>query len=267
VRQRMKLATLAEPVKTAYREGKIDTATAEAFAAVPEERQLEVWTEVRGNPHHAEHVRNVIANTWIDAKDALFDLSQLPDSAVSQDLFGDRVLVERQTFMEAPAQALDLQRQSLVEEGWAEVVVGRREDVQDRLYVMDTPPREYDDKTSRKLATIVTRRQKLEKSAAKFGEGDEARLQRVQKRYEALEDQEREIIERAPVHFSEETKAVATSFLILDPDGRVHREYRIPRRRHDGSPNRNAGAGNSTRLPVRRLSRSHPLNQTSSQGT
>src|SRR2546423_10486871 len=48
VRQRMKLATLAEPVKAAHREGSIDTATAEAFAAVPEDRQLEGWKELNG---------------------------------------------------------------------------------------------------------------------------------------------------------------------------------------------------------------------------
>lgn len=50
VKQRIKLATLAGAVKAAYREGKIDTATAEAFAAVPQERQLEVWEEVGGPP-------------------------------------------------------------------------------------------------------------------------------------------------------------------------------------------------------------------------
>ena len=37
----MKLGTLAEPVKTASREGAIDAATAEAFASVPAKRQLE----------------------------------------------------------------------------------------------------------------------------------------------------------------------------------------------------------------------------------
>src|SRR5258705_7066896 len=72
VRQRMKLATLAEPVKAAHREGNIDTATAEAFAAVPTDRQLEVWKELHGKPRPAEHVRNVIANAWIDAKHGLF---------------------------------------------------------------------------------------------------------------------------------------------------------------------------------------------------
>src|SRR5436190_9951843 len=106
VRQRMKLATLAEPVKAAHREGSIDTATAEAFAAVPQEKQLEVWRELNGNPRHAEHVRNVIANAWIDAKHAMFDLSTLTESAMSRDLFGDRVLIERQAFMEAQAQML-----------------------------------------------------------------------------------------------------------------------------------------------------------------
>src|SRR5205085_3934899 len=72
VRQRMKLATLAEPVKSAHREGAIDTATAEAFAAVPEDRQVEVWQELHGNPRHAEHVRNLIAHAWIDSQHALF---------------------------------------------------------------------------------------------------------------------------------------------------------------------------------------------------
>jgi ParB family chromosome partitioning protein len=230
VRQRMKLATLAEPVKAAHREGTIDTATAEAFAAVPQERQLEVWKEVGANPRHAEHVRNVIANAWIDASHALFDLSTLPESAISRDLFGDRLLVERQAFMDAQAQALQLQRLALREDGWAETVVGRREDVQDRLFAMDTPEREFDRETSQKLEKIVKRRQKLEATAEKVGD-DDSQLNRLQERFDALEAEEQEIVSQAPEHYSEETKAIATSFLILDPDGRVHREYRVPRRR------------------------------------
>jgi ParB family chromosome partitioning protein len=253
VRQRMKLATLAEPVKAAHREGKIDTATAQAFAAVPRDRQLEVWKELGGNPRHAEHVRNVIAHAWIDSKHALFDLSTLPESAVSRDLFGDRVLVERQAFLEAQAKVLDIQRQSMTEEGWKEVVVGRREDVQDRLYAMDTPEREFDEQTSRKLAKIAARREKLEATAQKIDEDDEARLYRVQQRYEALEAEEREIVEQAPEHFSEATKATATAFLILDPDGRVHREYRVARRKRQHpsqSGNGNVAAGGTVEKPV-----------------
>jgi ParB family chromosome partitioning protein len=255
VRQRMKLATLAEAVKAAHREGKIDTATAEAFAAVPQDRQLEVWKELNANPRHAEHVRNVIANAWIDSKHALFDLSTLPDSAVSRDLFGDRVLVERQAFLDAQAKVLEVQRQAMSEEGWKEVVVGRREDVQDRLYAMDGAEREFDEQTSRKLAKIAARREKLEAAAQKIDDDDQPKLDRLQHRYESLEAEEHEIIKQAPEHFSEETKAVATSFLILDPDGRVHREYRLPHKRHPhpaggGSHSRADGAGDKPKPPT-----------------
>jgi ParB family chromosome partitioning protein len=251
VRQRMKLSTLAQPVKDAYRQGQIDNAMAEAFAAVPKDRQLDVWKEVNGNPRHAEHVRNVIAHAWIDSEHALFELSSLSDAVVSRDLFNERVLVERQAFMEAQANALESQRQALIEEGWNEVIVGRREDVQDRLYSMDTPEGEYDEQTNRKLARIAARREKLEVTAQKIGHDDEPRLSRLQQRYEALETEEREVIEKATEHYSEETKAMATSFLILDPDGRVHREYRIPRRKRGqpSGPNGNALAHEPAERP------------------
>jgi len=235
VRQRMKLASLAKPIKDAHRQGAIDTATAEAFAAVPEERQLEVWEELHGNPRHAEHVRNVIAHAWIDAENAEFDLAVLPETAVSRDLFGDRVLIERKTFMDAQADALERQRQALTEDGWKQVVVGRREDVQDRLYAMATPEREYNEPTSRKLAKVEARQEKLRDAAEKVDDDDGAKLERLQQRYEALESEAQAIVEQAPAFFSEETKALATAFLILDADGQVHREYRVPRRPHGRS--------------------------------
>jgi ParB family chromosome partitioning protein len=81
VRQRMKLATLAEPVRAAYRQDQINTASAEAFASVPADRQLQVWKEVNGRPQHAQHVRNVIAHAWIEADRALFDVSALPEGS------------------------------------------------------------------------------------------------------------------------------------------------------------------------------------------
>jgi ParB family chromosome partitioning protein len=244
VRQRMKLATLAEPVKSAYRENAIDTGTAEAFAAVPEDRQLDIWKEMDGHPRHAEHVRNVIAHGWIDAGHALFDLSILSESAVSRDLFNERVLVERNAFMEAQAQVLEAQRHALAEEGWSEVVVGRREDVQDRLYSMDSPEHEFDKETERKLAKVATRRDKLEATAEKVTDAPE-KYHRFQSHMEALEAEEQAVIEAATPRFSEETKAVATAFLILDPDGRVHHEYRIPHRWHQASNNGNGENGSS----------------------
>jgi len=250
VRQRMKLATLAESIKTAYREGSIDTATAEAFAAVPEDRQMEVWKEVGGDPVRADHVRSVIANSWIDATRALFDVSSIPESAVSRDLFGDRILVERQAFMEAQKRALEVQQQSMTEEGWAAVMVARREDVQDRLLAMDTPEREFDAETSKKLARIEARREKLEEAAEKLGTKDERKLSRLQRRHETLEAEEEVIINEAPEYFAEETKAVATAFLILDPDGRVHREYRVPRMRGDRSAPGDTRSGTKRAAPT-----------------
>jgi ParB family chromosome partitioning protein len=235
VRQRMKLSMLAPPIKAAYREGTIDTATAEAFSAVPEDRQLEVWQEVNGHTRHAEHVRNVIAHDWIDVELALFDRSTLPESAISQDLFADKVLVERKAFLEAQANALAAEQKAMTEDGWSEVIVGRREDVQDRLLSMDPLPKEFDAATSKQLAKIESGRRKLELAAEKVDERDEARLERLQSRFEALEEKQREIEASAPAVFSEETKARATGFLMLDPDGRVHREYRLPRRKVNAS--------------------------------
>jgi hypothetical protein len=115
-------------------------------------------------------------------------------------LFGDRVLVERQVFMEAQAKVLDLQRQAMTD-GWKEVVVGRREDVQDRLYSMDTPEREFDEQTSRKLANIAARREKLEATAQKIDDAYEARLKRLEQRYDALEPRSRKSSSR-PRRFS-----------------------------------------------------------------
>src|SRR5580698_904656 len=180
VRQRMKLATLAEPVKAAYRQGAIDTATAEAFASVPPDRQLEVWQEVAGNPQHAQHVRNVIAHAWIDAASATFDVSKLPESAVSRDLFAERVLVERSAFMEAQAEALLAQRQALIEDGWAEVVVGPQADVQDRLFSMTQAPQEYDEPTTAKLKKLADKRAKLESKIEELDESDQGAFEAIQ---------------------------------------------------------------------------------------
>ena len=241
VRQRMKLATLADPVKAAYRQGGIDTGTAEAFASVPAERQAEVWQETGGNPQHAQHVRNIIAHAWIDAKSAIFDVTKLPEGSVSSDLFAERVLVERHAFMEAQAEALLAERQALIEDGWAEVVVGPQADIQDRLWSMDTPPVEYDEATTAALAKLDRRRRKWEARLEQVEESDEAGLDAVGAKIEALDEEERKLTEAAPIRHSEATKSFATAFLILDPDGKVRREYRTPRPKY--SPASTGGTG------------------------
>ena len=246
VRQRMKLATLAEPVKAAYRQGAIDTATAEAFASVPPDRQLEVWQEVGGNPQHAQNVRKVIAHAWIDAASATFDVSKLPEGTVSRDLFAERVLVERKAFMEAQAEALLAQRQALIEDGWAEVVVGPQADVQDRLYAMAEAPKEYDEQTTAKLKKLADKRGKLESKLAEFDEADQGAFEATQTKLEALDDEEQTLTKDAEVHYAEAIKAVGTAFLLLDPDGRVRREYRIPRSRRGTYSNSDGQVGDGS---------------------
>ncbi|MFT3686406.1 MAG: ParB/RepB/Spo0J family partition protein [Phycisphaerales bacterium] len=220
IRQRMKLAGLASPIKHAYREGKIDTATAEVFASVPADRQEEVWQEVNGNPHNAQQVRRIIEAAWIDSGKALFDPSTLPPSAVSSDLFAEKVLIERGAFMQAQQQALNAKREALTEDGWAEVVVAERGEVQDRLYKMDEPQPAYDAKTTKKLHSLDKRREALEQQESEDAEA-----------YDALDQEEAEIIGGAEVFFDEATKANGTVFLLLDPDGRTRTEYRLPRKR------------------------------------
>ncbi len=104
VRQRMKLAGLCPPVKKALRENRVTLAVAEAFCAVPVERQAKLWAELSGQPRDAKQVRAMIEHDWIDATHALFDVSTLEPSAVSQDLFGGSVLVERSVFMRQQAE-------------------------------------------------------------------------------------------------------------------------------------------------------------------
>jgi ParB family chromosome partitioning protein len=251
-RQRMRLATLADPIKAAYRQGGIDTATAEAFASVPPDRQLEVWQEVGGNPQHAQHVRNVIAHAWIDAQSATFDVSKLPESAVSKDLFAERVLIERKVFMEAQAEALLNERQALIEEGWSEVIVGPQADVQDRLYAMSGAPQEYDESTTAKLRKLADKRSKLESKFAELDDDndpDDVKAEALNTKLEALDDEEQVLIKDAEVRYSEATKAIGTVFLLLDPDGRVRREYRIPRQRHSASANGDGQADGGTVEP------------------
>ena len=99
---------------------------------------------------------------------------------------------------------------------------------------------EFDAETTKRLAKVNSKLRTLEKTARKIK--DESRLQRLESRYAALERQQEEIVRSAPVCFSEATKSKATVFLMLDPDGHVHREYRRPRRNPSGGPSRRTRA-------------------------
>lgn len=252
VRQRMKLATLTETIKNAYRGNEIDTATAEAFAPLPEARQLEVWAEVSGNPQHASHVHNVIDNGWIDAKHALFDVTNLPDNVISRDLFNDRVMIERTAFFAAQADALITEQAELTEAGWNEVVLAPVADVQDRLWSMADAPGEYDDSTNQKLAAIQERRDALEAQFTGLDEGDEEQADEISRKLEELDAEDRAATDAGELSYGEAVKAHGTAFLVIGHDGQVRREFRVPRKRFEASPSNGAAThdGDAGSLPV-----------------
>jgi ParB family chromosome partitioning protein len=249
VRQRMKLATLADPIKAAYRNGEIDTGTAEAFAAVPRDRQIEVWKELGGHPRDAQHVRAVIQNGWIDARHARFDVEALPEGAVSRDLFHERVLIERKAFLEAQTDALIAEREALIEDGWGEVVIAPQADVQDRLWSMAPAEGEVDEDTATRLAAVDEQRTKLDAELEALDEGDEAGCDAIYERLDELDRQREELLEAAPRHYAEATKAHATVFLLVDPDGRVRRECRMPRTPGSSAPGSGARDDGGTPPP------------------
>jgi hypothetical protein len=82
----------------------------------------------------------------------------------------------------------------------------------------------------------------LEKAAQKIDDDDQAKLEQLDARYEALDEEQRKLEASAPVAFKEATKARGTVFLILGPDGQVHREYRVLRQKAQAS-----AAGSQTR--------------------
>ncbi|HEY4364927.1 MAG TPA: ParB/RepB/Spo0J family partition protein [Bryobacteraceae bacterium] len=243
VRQRMKLATLAGPIKAAYREGGIDTGTAEVFTSVPQERQLAVWKELNGHPRHADHVRNVIAAAWIDASHALFDVATLSPSVVSRDLFNERVIVERSAFLTAQAEALVKERDALIEDGWREVVVGSQADVQDRLWSMAEADVEYDEATTKKLKEIDKRWERLEAKVNDIPDDDDGtKSAELQGQLDAVEAEAERVRSEATPKYAEGTKAKGTAFLLIDAEGRVRREYRVPKVRAGANGNGTNGA-------------------------
>lgn len=229
VRQRMKLAALAEPIKTACRASEIDLVTAETFAAVPPDQQVAIWSELGGRSRNAQSVRAVIDNAWIEARHALFNVKDLPEVAVSSDLFTERVLIERVAFMTAQTAALEAEKAKLLDDGWAEVVVAERAAVYDRLISMNEAPADFDPETEASLQDLSEQRDALEQQYNALDDADEAALESVCDQIDTLDERERELIESAPRVFTEEVKATGTAFLLLMADGRIDRVYRVPR--------------------------------------
>ncbi|MBI1374555.1 MAG: hypothetical protein GC159_17700 [Phycisphaera sp.] len=234
VRQRMKLAGLAEPIKQAYRADAIDTGAAEAFATVSVEKQLELWSEIDGPRNagrcDAQRVRAMIEHDWIEATHALFDIETLPHQAVSRDLFCERVLIERAAFFEAQAETLAERQAELLDDGWNDVVIAPRGDVYDRLMRMDRLEGEMDDASRARQAEFDQRRRQLEAKLEHVDEDDEQAADAIYEQLDALDAQEIQLERAATRTYSEADKAHGTVFFVLDPDGGVQTLYRSPRR-------------------------------------
>lgn len=258
VRQRMKLAGLAGVVKAACRAGEIDTATAEVFATVPAAKQAEVWASVDGKVHHARHAKNLIASDWIDARHARFEIETLPPGAVSSDLFGDRVRVERKVFMAAQADALVAEQEALLEDGWAEVVIAPREQVQDRLYAMTPAPVGFDEATQAQLEALSARRTEIEDRLERLGgDADDEEAEALYEAVDRLDEQAEQIEADAIPRHAEETKALGTMFLIVGADGGVMTEARLPRSSHKATGSREGSSGVPCKVPGAELGTDH----------
>jgi len=244
VRQRMKLADLAEPVRASLRKNEITLAIAETLAAVPPERQEELWKEMGGKPRSAQQVRTLIEQEWIPASHALFDLKTLNPASISHDLFGGEVLIRRDTFLSAQTEALLAERNALIEDGWRGAEIIERGRMRD--HTLAEAPVEYDTKTQAKLDRIAQRRAKLEAIEIK----DEETGKKIEGILDELDGREGMILAEARGTYSEETKAIGMVLLILDPDGRIERRHCVPRPDSRSSAGGDANGAMGTNGPV-----------------
>lgn len=123
VEQRKKLDQLSPKVKAAYREGRITLGAAAAFTVASRKEQDEYLAQAKASWRLEEHyVRSHFAGRKIDAKTAIFPLSDYPAEAVSRDLFGDNVfLTDATRFHELQRAAAAAAAEKLRRKGWSEV--------------------------------------------------------------------------------------------------------------------------------------------------
>ncbi|MFT3784909.1 MAG: ParB/RepB/Spo0J family partition protein [Tepidisphaeraceae bacterium] len=228
VLQRLLLSGLARPIADAYRAKAIDSATAEAFCAVPARQQMEIWKKLNGAAIDAATVRHLIRGEWINATKALFDVKTLPPEAVSADLFSEEVLIERQAFLKAQQDAVAVRQKALQAEGWAQVVVTDRDAVRDRLWSMDKVQPRFDPPVEKQLRDLQRKLGQFDKQARKL-KFNHPRLTKVRRQMDAIDARAVKLVTGATPRYDEGVRKAATVFVITDPDGSVHEERRIAR--------------------------------------
>ncbi|MCA0248980.1 MAG: ParB/RepB/Spo0J family partition protein, partial [Proteobacteria bacterium] len=123
VEQRMKLDRLAPKVKTAYRDGRITLGAAAAFTVASKAEQEAYIADAKAEWKLQEHyIRSHFAGQKIDAKAAIFPLTDYPAECISRDLFSDHVFLTNATlFHELQRAAAAKVAEKLRGKGWSEV--------------------------------------------------------------------------------------------------------------------------------------------------
>lgn len=126
VRQRLALGSIAEPIRKAWRDGKITEKIAQAFTASPNhEVQEAVWNKHRKAGLHISEwqVKHDLTGDRPSAKSLPADLLAAYEAAggrIAESLFDDDRVIESPDILKlVKARALDALREKLKGEGWA----------------------------------------------------------------------------------------------------------------------------------------------------
>jgi ParB family chromosome partitioning protein len=256
VEGRVRLGSLAEPVFEALRTGEITLDLAAAFGTTADtERQTAVWEKAQNYAWMLtpQHIRRELQEQLLSAISPVArfvgeEAYVAAGGTIERDLFGkeeatfwlDTALANRLA-EEKLAAAAEQARQEL---GVAAVVTAvggfQRPDDLEQLYGRRQP---LSGEETARLAQIEAR---IEAINEEWGYTDEDTPEEISAEYDALEA-ERDAINDRPVVYTEEQKAVATAFLLIDRDGKPtihHSLYGPPAKR--GSGKGSAVEGGST---------------------
>jgi len=246
VRGRLKLAGLHPTIKKAVRAEMLSACAAEAFSAVPADRQAELFASCDGGGTITAHrVRGLIRMEWVNADPARFDLDTLPAGSVTHDLFGRQTLVRREVFLAAQRAALDAEAETLRGEGWNCVeVVGADDWGYPRNVRQINPKQIMTDPAA--YEALVERYDALDWDEQDTPEG------------EALQDQIEALEAAATREYPKNARKDGTMFLLLSGDGtvdeRVFRPLAEPAAARPGEAGVDAAEGDAVEaVPTSRM--------------
>ena len=124
VEQRQKLDRLSPKAKTLFREARIDMAAAQALTLGTKVQQEQYLAKAKDDWHYdASNIRRCLTAEAINAKYALFPLSDYPAKYIVRDLFSEDVrLTNVELFHEMQRKAAAELAEKVRAEGWSEVI-------------------------------------------------------------------------------------------------------------------------------------------------